>query len=508
MFRRGSVGLRVLAAFVVLVLAIVSFQFIYFPDRQISALTSSLEVKALSLSRLMAHVAAPSLEFDDKDAAIAVMRGAAQDSEFVGATLLAEDGQRIVASLTGEHLPLPTKVVFPSEPEKKYVGGLLEVTVPVVSKGGARGILVVGFSTDAIVAGTREARNTTLLISAAILLAGFVFAFAVGRSLSRRLDALVDASERVAQGDLTSADLPDASDDDIGRMAGAFARMLESQRGLVRQIQNTAVNLSSAAGRFAKNAGEQERGASAQATAVSDTRRTMGELLEQARQIAITAQGVLDNAERTQQNSQVVATRIAAQSGHTQRIAEILEVIKEIANKSDLLALNAALEGTKAGEAGKGFSLVAGQMQRLAENVMGAVKDIKELTTTISSATAATIAATDESTKLAADTTKSARQIALIIGEQQSGTENVSKAMELVSNIASQTASGSKEIVASTTDLRELTERLETLVGAFRFDAENGEASAMNGTGNGRRAGARDGGSHARERPHDVERAR
>ena len=483
-FRRGSVGLRVLAAVSVLVLAIVAFQVVYFPERQIAALTDALEVKALSLSRLMAHVAAPSLEFDDKDAAVAVMKGAAQDAEFVGAVLLGEDGQRVVASVGDEKMPTAAKVAFPSEPVTAYVGDILEVTVPVASKGGARGILVVGFSTQRIAAGTLAARRTTLAISAIILLAGFGIAFALGRSLSVRLDALVHAAERVARGDLTSAHLPQASDDDIGRMAGAFARMLSSQRQLVRQIAGTAEKLSSAAGQFSRNAGEQERGASAQTNAVSEARRTMGVLLEQARQIAKTAADVLENAEHAHQNSQVVAERINALSAHTQRIAEILEVIKDIANKSDLLALNAALEGTKAGEAGKGFSLVAGQMQRLAENVMGAVKDIKELTTTISGATQATVVATDESTRLAGDTTRSARQIARVIGEQQAGTEQVNGAMELVSNIAAQSASGSKEIVSSTTDLRALTQRLEELVGAFRLDAadnnnnDNGESSS------------------------------
>src|SRR4029077_20627123 len=124
-----------------------------------------------------------------------------------------------------------------------------------------------------------------------------------------------------------------------------------------------------------------------------------------------------------QENSQVVAERIAALSGHTRRISEILEVIKDIANKSDLLALNAALEGTKAGEAGRGFSLVAAQMQRLAENVMGSVQDIKKLVADIRDASQAAVLATEEGTKLADATTEMARQIRLITQQQQTGTE-------------------------------------------------------------------------------------
>jgi methyl-accepting chemotaxis protein len=196
----------------------------------------------------------------------------------------------------------------------------------------------------------------------------------------------------------------------------------------------------------------------------------MDSLLESARQISDTAQSVLRNAEQTQQNSRLMGERIAVLSSHTQRIAEILQVIKEIANKSDLLALNAALEGTKAGEAGRGFSLVANQMQRLAENVMDSVRNIKDLTNTITEATRATVLATEETTKLSSDTTRSARQIALIVNQQQAGTEQVTRAMEDVAHVARQTAAGGKEIVASTRDLTQLSERLRAIVDQFVLD--------------------------------------
>lgn len=133
------------------------------------------------------------------------------------------------------------------------------------------------------------------------------------------------------------------------------------------------------------------------------------------------AQSMLENAESTQRNNQIITERIGELVSRSQRIAEILEVIKDIANKSELLALNAALEGTKAGEAGRGFSLVANQMQRLAENVMGSVRDIKQLTVAIREATNASVLATEEGTKLTADTTRSAREIAHIVHEQQGG---------------------------------------------------------------------------------------
>ncbi|MGA1354990.1 MAG: hypothetical protein ACO32I_09485, partial [Candidatus Limnocylindrus sp.] len=75
----------------------------------------------------------------------------------------------------------------------------------------------------------------------------------------------------------------------------------------------------------------------------------------------------------------------------------------------------------------------------------------------------------------------SVRQIALIIQQQRSGTEQVSTAMELVSDIATQTATGSKEIVSSTLDLRSLTERLQSLVGQFRIDEARTQGDGRTG---------------------------
>jgi methyl-accepting chemotaxis protein len=328
----------------------------------------------------------------------------------------------------------------------------------------------------------------------------------ISRRLPRPILSITAALQRMAAGEYRQAKMPVESDDEIGDMAHAFNDMLAmlqqfgkkavevakgnlsltitakgdlanaframilSQRKLVKEIAETALQLSSTVTQFQANAEQQERGAVEQSTAVEENRRTMDSLLESARQISDTAQSVLRNAEQTQQNSRLMGERIAVLSSHTQRIAEILQVIKEIANKSDLLALNAALEGTKAGEAGRGFSLVANQMQRLAENVMDSVRNIKDLTNTITEATRATVLATEETTKLSSDTTRSARQIALIVNQQQAGTEQVTRAMEDVAHVARQTAAGGKEIVASTRDLTQLSERLRAIVDQFVLD--------------------------------------
>ena len=111
----------------------------------------------------------------------------------------------------------------------------------------------------------------------------------------------------------------------------------------------------------------------------------------------------MDSMEKVRKNAVEVDDAIAKLSTRVERIGTVVEVIDEIADRSDLLALNAALEGAKAGEAGRGFSIVAAEMRRLAENVMESTKEIKNLITEIREATHAAKEASDGNKRMAAE---------------------------------------------------------------------------------------------------------
>jgi methyl-accepting chemotaxis protein len=516
--RRLTVTLKIAMTVAAVIFAIVTFLVTYYSVAQKRLLTDSLRRKAESLSRLAAHDLGPSLEFGDPDAMKEVLGGITLDGDVVYASLLANDGKVLSEA---KSIPEGVKLV-PTSWEKLRSeapviddnGAYQQVDARVTSKSG-KGVLVMLVTTEQIRSEIRAALGVSLVLGLLTLLAGVGMAYLLGRSFGRRIGALAVAAGRVARGDLKQELLRVDGQDEIGMvgdafngmlvnlkqledqvlrvadgdlgqtttlegdLAQAFNRMIVSQRQLVKQIRDTALQVTTGAAEFLASARSAEHGATEQSSAVEETRRTMDTLLTSSREIAKTAQSVLANAERSQENSQVVATRIAALSKHAQRIAEILEVIKDIANKSDLLALNAALEGTKAGEVGRGFSLVATQMQRLAENVMGSVTDIKELTATITEATHASVMATEESTKLATDTTRSAQQIVQIIGQQQTGTEQVSRAMDDVAHVATQAVNGSRQVVHSTEELSRLSDELQRLVS--RFNLENLAAGERSG---------------------------
>ncbi len=280
----------------------------------------------------------------------------------------------------------------------------------------------------------------------------------------RSLRELAAAADRVAKGDLT------VRLEMEGQVAKAFNGMVEGQQGVVKQIAATSASLAGAAAEIYAASQEQEASATQQSSSVEEVSRTMQSLLEAAAHISESARGVLGNAERTRETTETTARKITELSVHTNRITEILEVIRDIADRSDLLALNASLEGTRAGEAGRGFSLVASEMRRLAERVTASVQDIKSLVSDVRASSSSTVMATEEGRKLAEGTTESARQITMVTQQQRTGTEQVSQSMKDISTMLSQSAAATRQQRALAEDLKHQADRLAEVVGRFSVD--------------------------------------
>ena len=290
------------------------------------------------------------------------------------------------------------------------------------------------------------------------------------RGNQRQLNAYVDEVDRVmaharriAKGDLGGAVEGDTE------VSATIRAMLEGLRTMVTRTREAAAALSSSAQEIAAMARQQEQGAVEQASAVTQVHKTLAKLLEGSSHAAQSTEEVFRNVELTQRTSEVVAQRAAALSAHTRRIAALLEVIKNIANKSEILALNAALEGARAGEAGRGFSPVASQIQRLAESVMDSVRDVRALVEDIESATSATVAATDESTQLSAKATTAARHISVTLQQQRGSTEQVAAAMHDIQQVTAQVSAGSTQSLSATRDLTRLADELKHAIEGFQL---------------------------------------
>jgi methyl-accepting chemotaxis protein len=175
------------------------------------------------------------------------------------------------------------------------------------------------------------------------------------------------------------------------------------------------------------------------------------------------------HAERTLKNTDEMVQRIGQLSSHAGRIGEILEVIRDIADKSDLLALNGSLEASRAGESGRGFALVAGEMRRLAERVTASVHDVKKLVFDIRESGSSTVMATEESRKLAEGTTEAARQITFVTQQQRSGTEQVSQSVKNIADVVSQAVSATSQTRTAAQALKSRADSLAAIVRQFHL---------------------------------------
>ena len=289
--------------------------------------------------------------------------------------------------------------------------------------------------------------------------------------LALRFNALVDtlrdlskAASSLAQGDLQIRLTGE------GDVATAFRSMIDSLGRIVRQIHETSVLLAAAATEIYAASQEQEAAAASQSTAMVEIRQTMESLFEAAAHVSESVRGVLSNAERTLETTDRMVIRIGDLTTHANRIGEILETIRDISDRSDLLALNGALEASRAGEAGRGFGLVAAEMRRLAERVMSSVHDVRSLVGDIRASGSSTMMATEDSKKLAASTTDAARQITLVTQQQRSGTEQVLQSVREIAETLTQSVAAMAQTRASAEQLKSQADKLSSLVLAFRIE--------------------------------------
>ncbi len=270
-----------------------------------------------------------------------------------------------------------------------------------------------------------------------------------------------------------------------GELPDAFRAMTASLANVVTQIRQTSVELASAATEILAATQEQESAATSQSSAMTEISRTMDSLSDSAAHVSGSVMGVLSNAEQTLATTDSMVDRIESLSTHTGRISDLLDTIRDIADKSDLLALNGSLEATRAGEGGKGFALVAAEMRRLAVRVTASTEDVKLLISDIRESSAATIMATEESRRLARETTEAARQITLVSQQQRTGTEQVSQSVREATDVVTQSAVATSQTRTSAQGLKQQADDLSKLVRSFKF-SNDGDASSSPGTNSNR----------------------
>jgi methyl-accepting chemotaxis protein len=503
-----SLRMRLIALTSLILLIIAMFQAYFYPLRLRKSQRRHMEERIVSLAIATASNVAAALEFDDQKTAQEVLEGLSHVADFDYAVVFRSSGE-VMAEVKQPQAHVPYQK--PGEhPVVTQVGRVLRADQLVRGKGGGTGTLTLGLSMASQTAEEQEQTRLGIAVAVIVFLFGCLSIFVVGTIVIGPVRLMTELALRIADGDLSQPSLDIVRTDEVGRMAAAFDKMLamlrqlasiaerlgrgdlsgqvnlqgqvgeafrsmvEGQRGLVRQIAEVALTLGGTATQIHAAMREQDGSTTKQAAAVTEVSATVHSLLESARDIADSAHGVFDNAERSRQTTDNVNTHVQKLHAHTARIAELLEVIREISDRSDLLALNASLEATRAGEAGRAFSLVASEMRRLAERVTASVQDVKSLLVDIRGSTEQTALTTGDSRRLVESTTESARQISMVTEQQRTATGQVLESMRELSNHLSASVTSVREVRSSSERLHSTAARLNQLVQQFKLESAAG----------------------------------
>ncbi|WKC49185.1 methyl-accepting chemotaxis protein [Pseudomonas veronii] len=354
-----------------------------------------------------------------------------------------------------------------------------------------------------------QARSLQLISTLLALLVGIVAALVITRQITRPIQETLAVVERIASGDL-SHNIQVTRRDELGVLQQGIQRMGTTLRELISGIRDGVTQIASAAEELSAVTEQTSAGVNSQkietdqvATAMHEMTATVQEVArnaEQASRAAADADGQARAGDKVVAEAIAQIERLAAEvarstdaMSHLQqesnKIGSVMDVIKAVAEQTNLLALNAAIEAARAGEAGRGFAVVADEVRGLAQRTQKSTEEIEGLVAGLQNGTQQVAAVMNNSRSLTDSSVELTRkagvslenitrtvsniqsmnqQIAAAAEEQSAVAEEISRSIINVRDVSEQTATASDETAKSSVELARLGSQLQQMVSHFR----------------------------------------